>query len=58
MAVALAKPYAHFSMPNNMHLAPQVTLPTPHHLIFTGQLLFLTPKQECQSTECNNLVVQ
>jgi len=25
--------------------------PAPHHSIFTGQMLFLTPNQQCQSTE-------
>jgi len=25
--------------------------PTPHHSIFTGRMLFLTPNQQCQSTE-------
>jgi len=29
----------------------QITTPTPHHWIFTGQMLFLTPNQQCQSTE-------
>ena len=29
----------------------QITIPAPHHLIFTGQMLFLTPSQQCQSTE-------
>ena len=29
----------------------QITTPTPHHSIFTGQMLFLTPSQQCQSTE-------
>jgi len=29
----------------------QVTTPTPHRSIFTGQMLFLTPIQQCQSTE-------
>ena len=29
----------------------QITTPTPHHSIFTGQVLFLAPKQQCQSTE-------
>jgi len=29
----------------------QITRPTPHHLlIFTDQMLFLTPNQQCQST--------
>jgi len=36
-------PYA-----NNLHLA---TTPTPHHSIFTGQMLFVMPNQQCQSTE-------
>ena len=46
-AVASAGPYA-----NNLRLAPDRI---PHqHLItqfFTGQMLFLTPSQQCQSTE-------
>ena len=29
----------------------QITTPTPHHSMFTGRMLFLTPKQQCQSTE-------
>ena len=29
----------------------QMTMPTPRHSIFTGQMLFLTPDQQCQSTE-------
>jgi len=29
----------------------QVTTPTPHHSIFTYQMLFLTPNQQRQSTE-------
>ena len=29
----------------------QITTPTPHHSIFTGQMLFLMPNQQCQSTE-------
>jgi len=29
----------------------QITTPTPHHLIFTGRMLFLMPNQQCQSTE-------
>ena len=33
----------------------QITTPTPHHSIFTGWMLFLTPSQQCQSTEGNNL---
>ena len=34
----------------------QITTPTPHHSIFTGQMLFLTPNQQCQSTESNQAV--
>ena len=29
----------------------QITTPTPHHSIFTGWMLFLTPNQQCQSTQ-------
>jgi len=29
----------------------QITKPTPHHSIFKGQMLFLMPNQQCQSTE-------
>jgi len=29
----------------------QIATPTPCHSIFTGQMLFLTPNQQCQSTE-------
>jgi len=29
----------------------QITTPTPHHSIFTDWMLFLTPSQQCQSTE-------
>ena len=29
----------------------QTTTPTLHHSIFTGQMLFLTPNQQCQSSE-------
>jgi len=35
----------------------QITTPTPHHSIFTGQVLFLTPNQQCQNTEENALNV-
>jgi len=52
VAVASAGPYA-----NNLHLAPdslrQLTTPSPQHSIFTGQMLFLTPNQQCQGTEGN-----
>ena len=29
----------------------QIATPTPHHSIFTGQMLFLMPSQKCQSTD-------
>jgi len=29
----------------------QITTPIPHHSVFTGRMLFLMPKQQCQSTE-------
>jgi len=29
----------------------QITTLTPHRSIFTGRMLFLTPNQQCQSTE-------
>ena len=46
-ALASTGPYA-----NNLHLTSrQITMPTPHHSIFTGRMLFLTPNQQCQSTE-------
>ena len=33
----------------------QITTPTPHHSMFTGRTLFLTPNQQCQSTDGQNL---
>jgi len=30
----------------------QITTPAPHHSIFTGQMLFLMPNEQQQSTEC------
>jgi len=33
----------------------QITTPKPHHSIFTGQMLFLMPNQQCQSTENNTV---
>jgi len=46
-AAASAGPYA------KLHLARsrQITAPTPHDSICTGRMLFLTPNQQCQSTE-------
>ena len=32
------------------HRSRQITIPTPHHSIFTGRMLFLTPNEQCQST--------
>ena len=29
----------------------QITMPAPHHSVFTGRMPFLTPNQQCQSTE-------
>jgi len=29
----------------------QITTPAFHHSIFTGQMLFLTPNQQCRSTD-------
>jgi len=29
----------------------RITTTTPHHSIFTGQMLFLAPSRQCQSTE-------
>jgi len=49
MAVASAGPYA-----NKLHFAPdrvQTTTPAPHHSVFLGRVLLLTPNQQCQSTE-------
>jgi len=33
----------------------EITTPAPHHSIFTGRMLFLTPNRQCQSTECSSL---
>ena len=30
----------------------QITTPAPHHSVFTGRMLFLSPNQQRQSTEC------
>jgi len=47
VAVASAGPYA------SLHLALQITMPAPHHSVFTDRMPFLLPKQQCQSTEGN-----
>ena len=36
------------------HRCRQITTPASHHSIFTGQILFLIPNQQCQSTEGNS----
>jgi len=49
VAVALVGPYG-----NHLHLAPdKITTPAPHRSIYTGRMLFMTPNQQCQSTEGN-----
>ena len=48
-ATASAGPYA-----NNLHLVPDTK---PHHSVFTGRMLFLTPNQQCHSTEGKNTVM-
>jgi len=45
-AAASAGPYA-----NNLHHSRQTTTPAHRHSIFTSRMLFLTPNQQCQSTE-------
>ena len=35
----------------------QITTPAPHHSIFTGRMLFLTPSQQCQSTEGSLIII-
>ena len=32
----------------------QITMPTPHHSVFTGQMLFLPLNQQRHSTECKD----
>jgi len=32
----------------------EITTPTPHQSMFTGWMLFLTPNQQCQSTDGNS----
>jgi len=29
----------------------QITMPVPHHSVFTGQMPFLLPNQQCQTIE-------
>ena len=35
------------------HRSRQIMTPTPHHSIFTGQMFFLKPNQQCKSTKDN-----
>jgi len=49
VAVGTAGPYA-----NHLHLAPEITTSAPYHLsFFKCWMLFLTTKQQHQSTEGN-----
>jgi len=36
---------------NSAHRSRQITMPAPHHSVFTGPMLFLLPNQQHQSTE-------
>jgi len=47
VAVASPGPYA-----DHLHLATDnhASIVAPHHSVFTGQMLFLPPNQQCQST--------
>ena len=45
-AVTLAEPHK-----QSAPCSRQITTPTPCHSMFTGRMLFLTPNQQCQSTE-------
>ena len=36
----------------------QITMPAPHHSMFTGRMLFPTPNHHCQSTEGNECCMQ
>jgi len=41
VAVASDGPYAY-----HLHLAPDITMPVPHHSVFTGRMPFLQPNQQ------------
>jgi len=43
------------SAPHSRHIT--TLTPTPHHSICTGQMLFLTPNQQCQSTEGSIFII-
>jgi len=47
VAVASAGPYCKSFAPRSR----QIAMPVPHHSVFTGQMPFLPPNQQCQSTE-------
>jgi len=51
MAVASAGPYAMQAISTLLQTDNHTNSPTPHHSIFPGGMLFLTPNQQCQSTE-------
>ena len=36
-------------------LSRQITMPVPHHSVFTGRMTLLPPNQEHQSTEGNHV---
>jgi len=39
-------------------ISRQITTSTPHHSVFTGRMLFLTPDQQCQRTQGNTAETQ
>jgi len=53
VAVASAGPYA-----NHMQLAPDITMPKPHHSVFTGWIPFLPLNQQRQSTESTSTALK
>jgi len=44
VAVASTGPCTSFAS-----LSRQINMPSPHHSDFTGQMLFLTPSQQCRN---------
>jgi len=40
----ICKPYAY------AHCSREITMPVPHHSVFTGRMPFLSPNQQHQST--------
>jgi len=53
VVVALAGPYAQSFAP----CSRQITTSAPHHSIFTGRILFLTPNRQYRSTEGKKLTL-